>query len=81
MTAREALLRSLLSGDPRLTPEKVVYIDTLRGGDEPMTRAEFSHLLSEMETKGWILGVTDELEGTRKWKLTDKGRAVLLERS
>jgi hypothetical protein len=75
------MLRSLEAGHPRLTPEAALRADVHAMAAEPLTAAEFARLLAEAEGKGWILGVHDELDGTRKWRLTDKGRAILLERA
>ena len=80
MTVKEAILVALRAGDPRLTPNEVLRMDVLAMPVEFMPLAEFEKLLEIMESKKLILGIYDELDCVRKWKLTERGRAILLEK-
>ncbi len=73
----ETCLRVLSECAGYMLPEPVFRTQANISIFPPLTVKEFETELRWLEGEQFIVGINPELGGPRKWKITDKGRAVL----
>jgi hypothetical protein len=74
---RQTVLRILADCGGYLLPEPRLIDHMQAAVMPPPTRSECDQEIQWLDDNGYIAGVTPELGGPRKWKLTDKGRISL----
>jgi hypothetical protein len=77
---REHILRSLSACHPLLMPERTLYFEVAGAIPSSPTFSDFIEQLRDIESRGLVLGILDDIAGIRKWKATDAGVAWVRER-
>lgn len=72
-----ALLQALADVGQYLLPERTLFADVNNRCATPVTHTQFRQMLAEEEGKRRVVSVQGE-DGL-KWKITDNGRARLME--
>jgi len=77
MTLAPFILHVLDDVSPRMMPEPalLIHVQSLQA----VTQTEIKAELEKLESKSWVVGIHDELEGIIRWKITTSGKAVLAE--
>ena len=76
MNVKIEILRLLESRVGVLTPEQHLVRDIALVTGQPLSTAEVKDVLEELRGKRYIAGVTPDLGGPSKWRITDEGRAA-----
>jgi len=74
----EAILGALDRMDGELCREPILFAGLEKAVPPPLRVSEFEAALRQCEVRHWVLGLRPEL-GSVQWKLTDKGKAILVE--
>ncbi len=72
-----AILQSLDRSRGVMLPEAALLQEVRDTAPVVPTHTEFISTLSMLEAQGYLTGITPELGGRPKWRITDKGRAAL----
>ena len=74
---RQCMLQVLADCGAYMLPEPAFLNQVNLTLYPPATRTEFEAQLRWLDTEAYIAGLTPELGGPVKWKITDRGRAAL----
>jgi hypothetical protein len=80
MTAAVAILIALDAVSPRMLTDEAMRLDVAAFGGPTLTLSELERELRNLEAQGLVVGITDRLTKTVKWKITMKGCGEVAER-
>jgi hypothetical protein len=78
MTIRKSILIALNNVHPFLVPQLALFTDVKALNPQPLTWSEFRAGLEQLEASRLVVSLRDA-EGGLKFKITDQGKAELLE--
>jgi hypothetical protein len=79
MTAARAILTVLDRVHPYLMPEMSLWADANLQLSVPLTLTEFRASLSSLEQRRLLLSLRDDIDGVTRWRITDNGRAAVMQ--